>query len=466
MKLTLSILFLVLSLYPSALLAQPETFDILTYTPPSDWTKEAKDFAVSFSTVDQSAGTWCRITVFKSVAGSGNATGDFSAEWKAIVGQTYEGAVEPVPTTQQAGAWWTLNVGTSKFKWQGKEAMLVLITASDSGNKMSLLFQANSDVYADDIDKFITSLYFEQPEERLVLSPQQVAPQDQQSTQATKSAAATIVVTDAAGMSGIITSTTNFDDGWVAQPFADYVRVTKQPITVLLHYAFAVDDEMRYNDMTSVVWNRLIVPRYRTSNLRVFQNEQFAYNKTYFMEGDALEVSTGKSCYVGLRILVSNGIARCIEIISPSMAAYQKEFPNQEKVESMGNYNKFAVTAGDIPGTWEESSSSGIDMYNTVTGSYAGMNMTASAHSFVFKGDGTYSSNHKGAYGMVGSTKFYDQKYNGKLTVSPWELTMTNRFEGKTDVFLCQYEAVRGGRVLHLTDKTAEGIRYGLVRVK
>ncbi|MEJ0031036.1 MAG: hypothetical protein WDO15_11945 [Bacteroidota bacterium] len=70
---------------------------------------------------------------------------------------------------------------------------------------------------------------------------------------------------------GIKTSTTNFDDGWVAQPFADYVKVVKQPITVLLHYAIAIDDEMRQsNDMGVYTWDRLISPRYRVSNLKVF----------------------------------------------------------------------------------------------------------------------------------------------------------------------------------------------------
>jgi hypothetical protein len=59
---------------------------------------------------------------------------------------------------------------------------------------------------------------------------------------------------------------------------------------------------------------------------------------------------------------------------------------------------------------------------------------------------------------------FYDQKYNGALTVSPWEIVMTKRFDGKTSTFWAQYEAVRGGRVLHLTDKTASGMQYHLGR--
>jgi len=94
------------------------------------------------------------------------------------------------------------------------------------------------------------------------------------------------------------------------------------------------------------------------------------------------------------------------------------------------------------------------------------MNMSAAANSFTIKGEGNYESHHSGAFGMVGSSKFYDQKYNGKYTMTPWEITMTKRFEGKTDTFTCQFEAVRGGRMLYLRDKVAAGIDYHLVRVK
>jgi hypothetical protein len=39
---------------------------------------------------------------------------------------------------------------------------------------------------------------------------------------------------------------------------------------------------------------------------------------------------------------------------------------------------------------------------------------------------------------------------------------MTDRFDGKTDTFLVQFERVQGGRILHLTDKSAPGVQYHL----
>jgi hypothetical protein len=144
----------------------------------------------------------------------------------------------------------------------------------------------------------------------------------------------------------------------------------------------------------------------------------------------------------------------------------QRQFPDQERIEALLNYNKFSVTLADLSGTWDESSSSAINMYNTITGAYAGMSTTAADNSFVFNADGTYSSRHSGAFGMTSNLTYYDSNYKGRLTVSPWEITLTNRFEGKTETFWAQYEAVRGGRILHLTNKEAGGMRYRLARTR
>lgn len=451
-----------LLLLPSIAFAQTETFDIVTYQSPAGWKKQTADYAVSFSRIDNLMGTWCQMGIYNSVPNSGNPSTDFSNEWKSLVKpDTYAGAVEPLPRTSiQDG--WTYNTGTSKFQWQGKDSHVTLLNISGYGVMVSVHVSGNTDQFNAEVDSFLKSLQMKKPAQQ-----SQSASNQQTTTTTAATNSAPITITSAPGNSGIAISTTNFDDGWVSQPFADYVMVTKQPVTVLLHYAIQIDDEMRRIDnMAAALWDRIITQRYRTSNVRVFQNEQFTYNRIYFMEADAVELSGGKQCYIGLRVLVANGIARPIEIVAPSMAVFQKEFADQAKIEAMTNYNKFAVSPKDIVGVWEESSSSGIDMYSTVTGQYAGMNTSASAHSFEFRADGTYHSTHKGAYGMTGSMKFYDQKYDGKHTLTNWDVTMTNRFEGKTDIFWCQYEAVRGGRVLRLQDKSASGIVYSLVRVR
>ncbi|MCK6616664.1 MAG: hypothetical protein L6Q51_03380 [Cyclobacteriaceae bacterium] len=72
----------------------------------------------------------------------------------------------------------------------------------------------------------------------------------------------------------------------------------------------------------------------------------------------------------------------------------------------------------------------------------------------------------QGASGMVGSMQTYSQEYKGKAAVSNWEIILPNRFEGKTSAFHAWFEAVRGGRVLHLQDKQYTGSHYSLVKEK
>ncbi len=454
---------------PFIIHAQSETFDIVTYRPFPGWKKQTTDFAVSYSTIDNVAGTWCQVAIYNSVASSGNPAADFSSEWKALVKpDTYAGAVEPTPTGSQ-GDGWTWNSGSSKFKWQGKDSYVMLLNISGYGKMVSIHIAANTDKHNKEVENFFNSIQVQKPQQAQASATTQTtqATQAVQTTQSTSAPAKAITVTSKPGISGIELATTNFDDGWVAQPFADYVMVTKQPVVVLLHYAIEIDDDMRRADnMALALWDKMIANRYRFSNLKVFQNEPYTYFKTYFAEAEAVDLSTNKPCYIGFRVLIASGIARAIEIVAPTATAFQKEFPDQAKIESMINYNKFAVSPKDLVGTWEESSSTGVNMYNTVTGAYAGMNASAMANSFEFRSDGSYHSNHKGAYGMVGSMNFYDQKYDGKYTLTNWDVTMTNRFKGKTDIYWCQYEAVRGGRMLLLRDKSASAMTYNLVKAK
>ena len=422
-----------------------ETYDIATFVAPQGWKRESNDFAVSYVVANNKTGNWCRVTLYKSQASSGDPAADFASEWKAILGKKERIAPAPTPETVDREGWKQLS-GAGKYRFDGKDALAVLITLSGFGAEVSVVVETNSNEYMAQSDAFVASLQLVRP----ALAQQPSAPASAR-----------------AGNQGITVATTNFDDGWVAQPFADYVRVTKDQTTVLLHYGIEITDEMRSgNNLLPILWNQLIVPRYNVSNVREFVNEAYTYSRVYFYEAEAVDKATGKRSNLGFRVVNANGIASCIEIIAPSKAERERLFPAQERIEAMLNYNKFAVAQADLGGTWDESTSSALNMYNSVTGAYAGMSTTAASNSFVFNADGTYSSRHVGAFGMTGNTKVYDQKYSGRLTVSPWEITLTNRFDGKSETFWAQYQAVRGGRILHLTNKAATGIRYDLARTK
>ncbi|MEY4930913.1 MAG: hypothetical protein RI909_1637, partial [Bacteroidota bacterium] len=70
------------------------------------------------------------------------------------------------------------------------------------------------------------------------------------------------------------------------------------------------------------------------------------------------------------------------------------------------------------------------------------------------------------ASSVYGTTTVYTQDYKGKITLTNWDMSLTNRFKDATENFHIWFEVVRDGRILHLQSKTASAIQYNLVKVK
>ncbi len=262
-------------------------------------------------------------------------------------------------------------------------------------------------------------------------------------------------------------NTINFDDGWTSTVATDFVKVDKGSLEVLLYYSVEITDEMRNSnvELSDYYWNLLVVPNFTVRSAQRFV-EGVTYFRTYFIEGEAVDPKTGRPCYLALNVLVNSGVVTPVLAISPDRNSYTQVFPEPKNLGDMTGYNKFAVSAKDIIGSWSSNTSSAVNLYNTYTGNYAGMNSTQSSDTFVFNADGTYSSKHSGASSVYGNNTYYTQEYKGKLTVTNWDITMTNRWKDATNNYFAQFEVIRGGRILHLQDKEASGIRYHLVRAK
>lgn len=455
-----SISLLVLLILSSTIFAQQrQTFDIASFIPPEGWQNETKDFATSYVTTNNLTGGWCRATLYKNFRSSGNSVTDFNNEWQNLIAKSFPETALPTPeATTEDG--WTSQAGAAKIQFNNQDAASLLTTVTGYGVTVSIVVLMNSEEFMPAIESFLASIDLQKP--RTVQN--QSAPTNPVQNQPAQPHQP---LSNNPSNSGISVSTTNFDDGWVAQPFADYVKVTKEQTVVLLHFGIEITDAMRdTNDVAGALWNQVIAPRYTLNNVRKYDNDGPCYFCIYFFEADAIDHSTGKNCYVGFRVITNAGIAKCIEIIAPSAQEFQRLFPDQKKVESMLNYNKFAIAEKDLIGEWAESSGAYANMYNVNTGAYAGMNTSSSANKFIFKPKGQYESTHSGAYGMVGSMQFYNQKYNGQGTYTFWDMTLTKRFKDKTEIFWAQFEAVKGGRVLHLTNKEAAGVSYHLVKAK
>ena len=166
-----------------------------------------------------------------------------------------------------------------------------------------------------------------------------------------------------------------------------------------------------------------------------------------------------------MRVVAITGVANVIVATAPNKQAYYGQIPSPDVLRGLLSRNYFAITSQDLVGYWKGGSSAALQLYNVYTGANAGMTMASSSDEFTFNGNGAYQCRLVGASGQVGAIKAYDQKYTGNFSTTTWETTLTN-FAGKNTIFLAYFEAVKGGRILHFTQKNATGMQYHLFKVK
>jgi len=269
-----------------------------------------------------------------------------------------------------------------------------------------------------------------------------------------------------AGIGKFSFTTTRFDDGWTAVEQAEYVEITKGELRCYLHYRTVMTDAMRppVTNVRNYFWARDVVSRFNILT-EDHRRQELMYGPVEYVEGEATEKQSGRKVFVGMLVDMNSGGAMNIVLVAPDKGSFYQLFPKPEDLSRMLGYNRFAVAPTDLAGHWVESSGAAVQMYYVNSGNYAGMNAVSTSAEFWLQPDGSYTSQHKGASGMVGNQSFFQQEYKGKYSMNGnWEVSMTNRYQGKTDTYFCHFEAVKGGRILHLSDKSAPAIQYHLAR--
>lgn len=437
---------------------QKQTFDITTYTSPKGWKKQSTASTIQFSKEDAAKGTYCLIMLFKSLPGTNNAKDNFTSSWNTVVKESVNVSTAPemqAPATENG---WEAQSGYAPFEKDGNKGIAMLITSTAAEKMVNIMVLTNTDVYEKDITAFLES----------VSLPKQIAKTNSTSNSNTQP---TVKTTKS---SGYKFTTTNFDDGWVSSVQEDFVEVTKGNIKVLIHYpnkkADAYNSVLKEQDYTA--WNTLVAPRY--SNLKNLEWKTIqSWQSITFMQGDATENATGKNVHIVLfKKHYSNGSGRYLEFITDSKASFEREFGayhntefDWDKTANMQYRNKFAVAAQDLVGKWTANDYASLTYYYVSTGGTAGTTATTTADEFNFLNTTNYQSEHNGASGEVGNMKFSQQVYKGGFTVTNWSIILTNRFKGKTDTFNCQFEAIKGGRILILNQAT-EGFQSNYTLVK
>lgn len=459
------ILLSVLCIFLEQTFAQKQTFDLATFTIPKGWKKQSGESALQLSKEDGAKGTYCLITLYKSVPGTANSKENFDMAWASLVKEmiTVSAAPEMQPAETENG-WETLS-GNAGFESDGNKGIAILVTATGSGKMVNLIILTNTDVYEKELTAFLGSVSLKKTAantQKPIINP------------VSKPPAATLPIKQ----DGFAFASTNFDDGWISTMQEDWVEVAKGTIKVLLHYPkagtiFPADPE----PLTTAAWNILVAPRY--NKLRNYKTTYITtYDRPYLGMGYATEKSTGREVFI---VLYRQGQTGWLEFITPDKNAFVQFFkfdPDAIQWDSetdllkplaiMVNYNKFAVAASDFNGRWTSDFTGIQQMYHVYTGQYAGMNMNQSNEEFDFKAGNTYTWKLLVVNGMVGTMKYNQVKSSGNFKITNnWQVKFS-MIENRARTYHAFWSCIKGARILNLLDADSPGsgiyTRYGIAK--
>lgn len=439
-----------------------ETFDILSFKTPSGWQKEVKENAVQIGAEDSKGGV-CLITIFKSVAGGSDSKVNFETAWEAIVKGLV--TVKSAPQMGAAGKenGWILENGLAQYESDGNKGAVLLITATGNGKMVNFLVLTNTDAFQEEIDSFMGSVRL--PKVETVTGDNSITESSNSRTNSTIRA-----VND-----GFTYSTANFEDGWFSTVQNDWVLVTKGQMQVYLLYALPFDGSqftgtgVRERDY---YWDNY-VSKYFNIQTKQYRDEgeNTGGLQPDYVEGWATDKQTGERRFIAMTLNKSPYTAILTIASAPNEATLRQQFPKangrySSDLANMWYYNRFPIATNDVIGNWADGNTGAASWYYvTPSGyeSYAGTTIASRSATFNFAPGGTYTSEHKGTTGSIGSLNSFKQNYRGTYKVSSWEISATNRWEGKTENFNAWFEIVRGGRILVLQNG---GMKYNLLKVK
>ena len=166
MKRSIPFLLIALLISSASAFAQgPETFDIATFQPPKGWQKQAGADAVQFSIEDKAAGTFCLISLFKSVPALSSPKENFDAAWTTIVKEAVAVSAAPQMIPADNKGEWLLAGGFAPFEKDGVKGVAVLYTATGYGRMVNALILTNTQAYEGSATAFLESITFKKPAE-------------------------------------------------------------------------------------------------------------------------------------------------------------------------------------------------------------------------------------------------------------------------------------------------------------
>ncbi len=146
---------------------QSETFDIITYTPPKDWKKEAKPGVVNYTNVNTTTGVFCVIAMYASRTSAGDVQKDFDNQWKELAVTPFKAEANPQKETQTADGWEIVSA-SANVKLDETDISITLTVISGFGKTVSIRASMNDQSYAAELNTLFESMELDKTKTSIV----------------------------------------------------------------------------------------------------------------------------------------------------------------------------------------------------------------------------------------------------------------------------------------------------------
>jgi len=147
-----------LALSSSALAQALEKFDVATFRSPAGWAKRTTESSFQISTEDKAKGTYCLITLLKSVPATDDAKKNFDAAWQTVVKTVVNVPAAPQMFPSDNKEDWRVEGGFAPFEKDGEKGVAVLLTLSGYDKMVNVLVLTNTTEHEPTVTAFLESV--------------------------------------------------------------------------------------------------------------------------------------------------------------------------------------------------------------------------------------------------------------------------------------------------------------------
>ncbi len=153
------IFFLILiTVFAVNVLAQIQTFDVVTYDMPQGWEQVQNEGGVQLSIMDKETGEYAVAVITKALPSTASANDNFTNQWASLIKSTVQVNGDPIMEEPAADNGWDIISGGANYTDGGDTGMATLLSATGGGQTVSLVLMTNTKRYQEALLTFLHSL--------------------------------------------------------------------------------------------------------------------------------------------------------------------------------------------------------------------------------------------------------------------------------------------------------------------